>query len=120
MKRLILLAFVAAATPAFAEDSAGRKIAVTIAAGDMHEECMTLKPGDKRAYEWKSDGPLDFNIHYHREPKIFFPVRKDGVRSAHGTFTAKSEEGYCWMWTSGKLPTKLEGKIEPGSDPGFR
>lgn len=112
MKRLILLTFVATALPALPGDSADRKIAVTLPAGDIHEECMTLKPGDRRAYEWKSDVPVDFNIHYHHEPKIFFPVKKDHVRSAHGTFVPKSEEAYCWMWTSGKSPAKLEGKIE--------
>jgi hypothetical protein len=112
MKRLMLLAL-AAALPVAAEESADRKIAVTLAAGDIHEECMTLKPGEKRAWEWKSDVPLDFNVHYHREPKIFFPVKKDHVKSAHGTFVPKSEEGYCWMWTSGKTPAKLEGRIAP-------
>ncbi len=113
MKRLILLAFVAATLPALAEDSGPRNIAVTVAAGDIHEECMTLKPGEKRAWEWKSDVPVDFNIHYHREPKVFFPVKKDHVKSAHGTFAPKSEEGYCWMWASGKTPVKLEGRIAP-------
>src|SRR5262249_17567219 len=108
MKSLILLALVAAAVPAFAEEPTERKFAVALTTGDIHEECVTLKPGEKRAYEWKSDVPVDFNIHYHHEPKIFFPVKKDRVKSAHGTFTAKSEEGYCWMWTSGKTPAKLE------------
>ncbi|HLX22935.1 MAG TPA: hypothetical protein VKR38_06275 [Usitatibacter sp.] len=113
MKRLILLAFVAAALPARSEDSGPRHIAVTLPAGDVHEECMTLKAGEKRSYEWKSDVPVDFNIHYHHEPRVFYPVKKDRVKSAQGTFAPKSEEGYCWMWTSGKAPAKLEGRISP-------
>jgi hypothetical protein len=112
MKRLILLAFVAVALPALPEDSGPRKIAVTLPMSDIHEECMTLKAGEMRSYEWKSDVSVDFNIHYHHEPKIFFPVKKDHAKSAQGKFTAKSDEGYCWMWTAGKAPAKIEGTIE--------
>jgi len=113
MKRLILPAALALALPALAEDSGPRDIAVTLPASDVHEECMTLKAGEKRTYEWKSDVPVDFNIHYHHEPKVFFPVKKDSVKAGHGTFVPKSTEGYCWMWTAGKAPAKLQGRITP-------
>jgi len=114
MKRLILLAFVAACLPALPEYESPRQVAVTLPPGEVHEECMTLKAGDRRTYEWKSDTPVDFNIHYHHEPKVFFPVKKDGVKGGHGRFVPKSTEGYCWMWTAGKSPAKIEGRIAPG------
>ena len=121
MKRLILLAFVAPALTALPEDSVPRKVAVTMPAGEIHEECMNLKAGEKRSYEWKSDVPVDFNVHYHHEPKVFFPVKKDAVTADRGTFVAKSAEGYCWMWTAGKKPARIEGSIvipvETGNQP---
>jgi hypothetical protein len=111
MKRLILLALAAGALPCLGADSDPHAFSLVVPAGDMHEECMHLDTGDRRKYEWKSDQPLDFNIHYHREPKVFFPVKKTGTKAQDATFVAKSGEDYCWMWTAGKKPAKLEGRI---------
>ena len=61
---------------------------------------------------WKSDAPVDFNIHYHHEPKVFYPVKRDAMRGDGGTFVAKSGEDYCWMWTAKDKPAKLEGRVE--------
>ncbi len=70
---------------------------------------MHLDKGEKRNYSWKSDAPMDFNIHYHQEPKVFYPVKREAMRGDGGTFEAKSAEDYCWMWTAGDKPAKLEG-----------
>jgi len=84
---------------------------VTIAAKDMHEECVHLAKGEKRNYSWRSDGPVDFNIHYHRGGKASYPVQRDGMRGDGGTFVAKAADDYCWMWSARERPVKLEGRI---------
>ena len=83
---------------------------VAIAAGDLHEECLRLDKGASRAFTWKSDQPLDFNIHYHEGKDVTYPVKADGRRDGRGTFTATLAQDYCWMW-SAKAPAKLEGEI---------
>ncbi len=112
MKRLILLAFIAACLPVTAADSDVHAFSLTLAAGEVHEECMHMKLNDWGKYEWKSDEPVDFNIHYHRGSDVVFPVQRDGMRGDGGTFTAKTAEDYCWMWTARDAAAKIEGRIE--------
>ena len=112
MKRLVFLAALASALHAFADEPNGpRSFKLILPAGDVLEECVLLKAGEKRAYSWKSDRPMDFNVHYHKDKKVAYPVKKDQVASDDGTFAATIAETYCWMWTAGKFPTRIEGKV---------
>ncbi len=112
MKRS-LAAVLAALAPllAFATDPAPGSFSVTIEAKDFHEECAHLDEGEKRNYLWRADGPVDFNVHYHRGDEAFYPVKRDGMRGDGGTFIAKSADDYCWMWTARDRPVKLEGRV---------
>jgi hypothetical protein len=78
----------------------------------LHEECVKLEAGEKRTYYWKADNPVDFNVHYHEGPEVFYPVKRPGMRGDGGVFTAKVAQDYCWMWTARDKPVKLEGRIE--------
>ena len=80
----------------------------------IHEECMRVEAGEKRAYHWKSSAPVDFNIHYHGDKEVFFPVKRDAMRGDRGTFTAKTAEDYCWMWTARNGAARIEGQITRG------
>ena len=73
---------------------------------------MHLDKGEKRNYSWKSDAAVDFNIHYHEDPKVSFPVKRDGMRGDGGTFEAKVTQDYCWMWSARDKKAKLEGRIQ--------
>jgi hypothetical protein len=35
----------------------------------------------------------------------------EATKAQRGTFVAKSGEDYCWMWTAGKVPARIEGRI---------
>ncbi len=85
---------------------------VTLQPKKVHEACARLEPGESRRYHWKSDAPVDFNIHYHRGNEVFFPVRREAMRGDGGTFVAKSGEDYCWMWTARDAPAKIDGRID--------
>ncbi len=114
MKSLRLL-LALAAVPALANQPApGNALAVALelAPKKVHEECARMEAGESRRWHWKSDAPVDFNIHYHRGKEVFFPVKRDAMRGDGGTFTAKTGEDYCWMWTARHAPTKIEGRIE--------
>ena len=115
MRRLLALAFATAAGAAFAYGSDAPEVqpfSVTLAPGKMHEECARIQAGDQRKYYWKASAPVDFNIHYHQEREVFYPVKRDAMRGDGGTFTAKSGQDYCWMWTARDKPASIEGRIE--------
>jgi hypothetical protein len=107
---LFAAAFLASRWGAAAETSASA-FSVTLEPKGMHEECAHLEKGEKRNYYWRADGPVDFNVHYHRGDEVVYPVKRDAMRGDGGTFTAKSAQDYCWMWTARDRPTKVEGRI---------
>ena len=45
-----------------------------------------MQAGEKRKYYWKADAPVDFNIHYHHEAEVFYPVKRDAMRGASRDF----------------------------------
>jgi hypothetical protein len=114
MNRLLALACAGMAFAASGADLAPEhpSIDVTLAAGKLHEACVKLEAGEKRRYHWKSSAPVDFNIHYHRGEEVFYPVKRDAMRGDGGTFSAKTGEDYCWMWTAKNAPARVEGRIE--------
>lgn len=110
--RRLLPALLAVALPAWAADAPSTAtFKLTLEPKGMHEECATLKTGEQRRYYWKSDGPVEFNIHFHEGDKVAYPVKQDGLRTSGGTFTAKSDQDYCWMWTARAKPVQLEGRV---------
>src|SRR5687767_9293047 len=113
MRRLCTLLAIAAA-PVLANTTAPATtlaVDVELAPKKVHEECARMEPGESRRWHWKSDAPVDFNIHYHRGKDVFFPVKRDAMRGDGGTFTAKTGEDYCWMWTAKDAAAKVEGRI---------
>ena len=111
MSRLLLLALL---LPAFAaaESTSRQEFSTTLAPGQSHEACATLAEGDSRGYHWKSDNPVDFNVHYHEGAKVVMPIERKGMRGDGGTFKAKAAKDYCWMWTARDKPAKVSGAVE--------
>ena len=110
MKPFLVL-FALAALPALAASSSSNAFNVAIDASKIHESCVRLDKGETARYEWKSDVPVDFNIHYHEGKEVFYPVKNNGVTAGKDTFKAKVAQDYCWMWTTNRA-TQLEGKVE--------
>jgi hypothetical protein len=108
MKRLLAASLLACAAPAF-----GAPVDKVLEPGKSHEYCEKLATGDERRYHWKADGPMDFNIHYHVGERVEFPVKRSAMRGDGGTFKARSDQDYCWMWTSkATKPAKLTGSVD--------
>lgn len=114
--RTLLAAFAAFALPAALLAATGpesgreKPFETQMQPGDIHEECVRLEQGKSRAFEWTSDGPVDFNIHFHSGERVSYPVRLKAQTKAAGRFTAKTGEDYCWMWTA-RRPTRVTGRI---------
>jgi len=115
MQRLLAFLFASLVFAAFGYGSDREDVVVvtvSIPMGKMHEECQRVEAGHKRRYNWRSDAPVDFNIHYHKETEVFYPVKRDAMRGDGGTFRAKTAEDYCWMWTARDKPATISGRIE--------
>ena len=111
MTRLLVVALLLPLAAA-AESTSSQSFSTTLAPGKAHEACSTMAKDDLRTYHWKSDTPVDFNIHYHEGDKVLMPVERKGMRGDGGTFKAKSAQEYCWMWTARDKPAKVSGAVE--------
>ena len=113
MKRLLPLLICVWVLPiAAAPKGDWKDIDVTLEEGQVFEHCAAVAAGGKRRYHWKSNAPVDFNIHYHEDPEVLYPVKRDGMRGDGGTFTARKPQEYCWMWTGRKTTAHVEGQVE--------
>jgi hypothetical protein len=87
--------------------------AFDIAAGKFDEHCLKLDAGEAIRWRFAATGPVDFNIHVHRGNAVIFPVRRDGVQRASGSFRSRTAEDYCLMWTNvGGTAVTLHGSVE--------
>ncbi len=109
---IALLAVPALACALSTDERRAREFRHDLQPGAIAEECVRLEAGRSRAFEWASDGALDFNIHYHSGDKVSYPVKLGNQKKGQGRFTASASEDYCWMWTA-KFPTTLTGKLGP-------
>jgi hypothetical protein len=114
-----LAALLAGAFPARAElveirwDAQGRfEHAAIVAPGKFAEVCGKLTRAEAVAWSFESDGPLDFNIHYHQGKQVVFPDKRDAVSRADGRLDAAVEQDYCWMWSNKSgAPAKLDLRL---------
>ena len=117
LKRLPLAFFLALACAATAAAHGTGAVAgakkMTLPANEFHEECVELAARQKLEYSFRSAAPLDFNIHYHRNDKVYYPVRKNGVAALSASYSPRRADGYCLMWKNPhKKPIELEYRID--------
>jgi hypothetical protein len=74
--------------------------AVLINPSKFHEDCIQLKPGDSLIYSFRTSDPVDFNIHYHENGKIYYPVSRKKIADEKGKYTSGKKQFYCLMWTN--------------------
>jgi hypothetical protein len=74
----------------------------------IHEECMTLVPGDRLQYRFQSRAALAFNIHYHEGKAVVMPVTRERVSADQGTFAPLVAQDYCLMWEAGAEGTTID------------
>jgi hypothetical protein len=73
-------------TPALIEGEPKVVKDVDIHAYEHHEECLHLGVGERLDYEFTSNQPLDFNIHYHEGKMVLMPIVKDKSQRDSGIF----------------------------------
>jgi hypothetical protein len=76
---------------------------LSLAPFEFQELCLELAPQDKIRYDFQSDQPIEFNIHYHDGLRIRFPVKLAGTTGHGGHFVAGPDRSYCLMWLNQSL-----------------
>ena len=71
-----------------------------VAARKFVEVCGKLRKGQTVDWQFSSDQPLDFNIHYHEGEKVAYPEQREDKSKGAGSLVVAVAQDYCWMWTN--------------------
>ena len=71
---------------------------VSLAPFEFQETCLDLATRNQVRYDFRSDRPIEFNIHYHDGLRIRFPVKLPEITTHAAQFTAEADRSYCLMW----------------------
>ena len=86
---------------------------VRIPAGEIHESCMELTAGTSVEYTFESNTTLSYNVHFHDNGEVIFPVEEHETDGESNTFTAELNHVYCLMWTNpGTAPASVQYSYE--------
>lgn len=73
--------------------------------GHSYEECVDLYPGQVLRSSFNSTDTVNFNIHYHIDESILYPISKQNIPSWEGSISpddfdyySKEQEFFCLMW----------------------
>jgi hypothetical protein len=103
-----LLAGACATTP---PDPDARSGSVPLAPYASHEECLTLAPGDRLDYRFRSTAPIAFNLHYHDGNAVVMPLQRDGVTADSGFYQPVLAHDFCLMWEAGAAPATVDYRV---------
>lgn len=78
---------------------------IVIKPNRSYEECIELLPSHVMEYSFKASHPVSFNIHYHGEDRVHYPVSEKEVSEWNGIldvkkqgFYTEEQEYFCLMW----------------------
>jgi len=81
------------------------RMEITVDPHRSYEECVELRATSILDYSFTASKPVNFNIHYHAEGGIFYPVSENNVSVSKGEFStekekhySKEQEYFCMMW----------------------
>lgn len=85
----------------------------SVAPGKSIEICSKLTKGQMLPWSFKSDQPMQFNIHYHEDKKVEFPAKLQSATSADARLEVPVDQHYCWMWANkGSSEAKLSFSVQ--------
>ena len=73
---------------------------LSLAPFEFREFCLEMTALDEISYDFRSDRPVEFNIHYHDGMEIHVPVKMNGVTFHADKFAAEADQFICLMWTN--------------------
>lgn len=84
------------------------RITVSLNPDTPHEDCFMVNKGQNIDYSFTAGYPVNFNLHYHVRKDVFYPVKKDEIKTFKSSLQVEKTQIYCLMWTyTGLEPTEL-------------
>ncbi len=84
----------------------------TLAPFEFREICLEPGRGGRFDYSFRSDQPVDFDIHYHEGLAVRFPIKMEAVIEETARFDAPDRRLYCFLWfNEGLAPANLTYRI---------
>lgn len=73
----------------------------SLAPSKIHEACFLMQQQQQIEFSFESTDPLYFNIHYHTQDAVIYPIADQMTPTFKPTvFTAPVDQTYCLMWTN--------------------
>ena len=74
-----------------------------------YEKCVDVSDSQQLQYSFNSQAPLSFNLHYHDEGVIHYPVKEDSIDELENIFQPEKRGYYCLMWgNSGEKEVEMD------------
>jgi hypothetical protein len=87
--------------------------ATSIAPGKTEEVCGVVDPRQPVAWAFKSDAPLEFNIHRHADKEVIYATKSHLTRELSGTHQPTFAFEWCWMFTNeSNAPTTISLQLK--------
>ena len=71
---------------------------VTTHQNEIGEICPEMDAGESLNFEFESDHQVEFNLHYHQDEKVSYPIEPQKLSSITKKFKAPIKQSYCLMW----------------------
>jgi len=85
---------------------------VTLALFEFRERCYDLAVRDRVRYDFDTDQPVEFDIHFHDGFAVRYAVKHTTNSTRQTEFVAENDRNYCLMWfNKGLTSTSLTYRI---------
>ncbi len=74
------------------------KLAVTLPPKRYYEKCLDVSEKQQLEFNFISQAPFSFNLHYHDEGEVHYEIKEDSVEEFDYTFKPEKRAYYCLMW----------------------
>ena len=74
------------------------KLAVTLPPKRYYEKCLDVSETQQLIFNFNSQAPLSFNLHYHDEGEVYYEIKEDSVAEFDFRFKPEKRAYYCLMW----------------------
>lgn len=64
------------------------------------ERCIEFGAGKKVEFNFTSQYPVNFDVHYHPANSIAFAIKKENIKELSDSFTSDAANHYCFTWAN--------------------
>ena len=70
------------------------KLAVTLPPKRYYEKCVDISETQQHIFNFNSQAPFSFNLHYHDEGEVYYEIKEDSVAELDFTFKPEKRAYY--------------------------